>query len=342
MSKANFLRPAGVAAALLLLFFGLAPLPFGVVHTGIFVLSGAGAALLAVCLLWDRFDGGPYKIHRRLYPLSDPRRPSHTPRWWRRLRALLCLMLAALACFGGVASAFMVRAAWFSPPAPGATVVVLGCQVLGDRPSTMLAYRLQAAQSWLTAHPQSAVVCSGGLNDGGPYSEAAVMQQWLVAHGIDEDRIYLEDRSANTRQNIAFTAQVIAENGLSPSLAVASDGFHQLRAEVYAAHEQLPAGALPAKTPWGLAPSYWVREWFGLVKAFLETSAGRMLGACCFGFPTKTTGERVPPYGGRGCGESAPARRVPFRMHEKVPKVHLRGKPLKNPRAPRRSAHAQG
>lgn len=274
MSKANFLRPAGVVAALPLLFFGLAPLPFGVVHTGIFVLSGAGAALLAVCLLWDRFDGSPYRIHRHRYP----RGPSHTPRWWRRLRALLCLMLAALACFGSAVSAFMIRAAWFSPPSPNATVVVLGCQVLGDRPSTMLACRLQAAQSWLIAHPQSAVVCSGGLNDGGPYSEAAVMRQWLVAHGIDESRIYLEDRSANTRQNIAFTAQIIAENGLSPSLAVASDGFHQLRAAVYAAHEQLPAGALPAKTPWGLAPSYWVREWFGLVKAFLETAARRLTG----------------------------------------------------------------
>ena len=48
MAKANFLRTAGAAAALPLLFFGLAPLPFGVVHTGTFVLCAAGAALLAV------------------------------------------------------------------------------------------------------------------------------------------------------------------------------------------------------------------------------------------------------------------------------------------------------
>ena len=36
---------------------------------------------------------------------------------------------------------------------------------------------------------------------------------------------------------------------------------------------------------------------------------------------------RMPPSGGRGCGVSAPARRVPFRMHEKGPKVHIRGYP---------------
>ena len=51
MAKANFPRTAGAAAALPLLFFGLAPLPFGVVHTGTFVLCAAGAALLAVSLL---------------------------------------------------------------------------------------------------------------------------------------------------------------------------------------------------------------------------------------------------------------------------------------------------
>ena len=33
------------------------------------------------------------------------------------------------------------------------------------------------------------------------------------------------------------------------------------------------------------------------------------------------------PQAAPGCGVSAPARRVPFRMHEKEPKVHIRGNP---------------
>ena len=36
---------------------------------------------------------------------------------------------------------------------------------------------------------------------------------------------------------------------------------------------------------------------------------------------------RCVPQAAPGCGVSAPARRVPFRMHEKGPKVHIRGKP---------------
>ncbi len=36
---------------------------------------------------------------------------------------------------------------------------------------------------------------------------------------------------------------------------------------------------------------------------------------------------RSVPQAAPGCGVSAPARRVPFRMHEKGPKVHIRGYP---------------
>ena len=48
-------------------------------------------------------------------------------------------------------------------------------------------------------------------------------------------------------------------------------------------------------------------------------------GSFCAAVQHLTFLRRMPPSGGRGCGVSAPARRVPFRMHEKGPKVHLRG-----------------
>ena len=48
-------------------------------------------------------------------------------------------------------------------------------------------------------------------------------------------------------------------------------------------------------------------------------------GSFCAAVQHLTFLRRMPPSGGRGCGVSAPARRVPFRMHEKEPKVHLRG-----------------
>ena len=50
-------------------------------------------------------------------------------------------------------------------------------------------------------------------------------------------------------------------------------------------------------------------------------------GSFCAAVQHLTFLRRMPPSGGRGCGVSAPARRVPFRMHEKEPKVHIRGYP---------------
>ena len=58
---------------------------------------------------------------------------------------------------------------------------------------------------------------------------------------------------------------------------------------------------------------------------------------CTLGCPQTMVGDvqrcstlpflRGVPQAAPGCGVSAPARRIPFRMHEKEPKVHIRGYP---------------
>ncbi|MEM1485519.1 YdcF family protein [Oscillospiraceae bacterium PP1C4] len=265
----RFFKLCCIILALVALAFGLLPLlVYGIFHTGVAAMLLFGGLLLAVTLLWDAFSENPQKIYRRLRAVSDHSH-LHIPRWWKLLRTAICVVLIIAFTGGCILSALMVRAALCPPPQGEHTVVVLGCQVVGDRPSTMLQRRLDTASAYLTAHPDAAVVCAGGLNDDGPFSEAAVMKQYLLKQGIAQNRIYLEDRSRNTDENIRFTAQIIAQNALAPSLAISTDGFHQLRAFVYAEKNGLPAFALSAPSPWGLLPAYWVREWFGLVKAVL-------------------------------------------------------------------------
>ena len=133
----------------------------------------------------------------------------------------------------------------------------------------MLRYRLDAAERYLKAHPDAAAVVSGGRSPTEIYSEAEVMKNELVKRGIDASKIYLEDRSANTEENIRFSEQIISENKLPEQTAIATDSFHQLRAAVYANRAGLSPAPLSAKTPWGLLPSYWVREFFALAKAIL-------------------------------------------------------------------------
>ena len=241
----RFLRRVGTFFSIYVLFFSLSPLFFGVWHTGVFMSLLFGLALLFTCLFWDR----PGRV-------------------WRHLKNWVLGGLCAAMAFGGVCSALMLVAA-FRPPQEPATVVVLGCQVIEDQPSLMLRYRLEAALRYLDAHPEAPVVCSGGTKGGGPFSEGAVMKKWLLEHGVQEERIFVEGTSRNTQQNVEYSASIIREHGLPQQAAFASDGFHQFRAGIYAQRYGLGAGALPCLTPWGLAPTYWVREWFAIVKAVL-------------------------------------------------------------------------
>ena len=141
------------------------------------------------------------------------------------------------------------------------TVVVLGCQVSANgEPTVMLRDRIDAAYDYLTAHPESRCVASGGQNDNEPISEAACIRNTLAARGIDPDRILLEDRSRSTEENLRFTAEIIRQQGLNPRVAIASDNFHQLRASVWARRCGLEAESLGCASWWPLGPGYWARE----------------------------------------------------------------------------------
>ena len=154
------------------------------------------------------------------------------------------------------------------------TVVVLGCQVSANgEPTVMLRDRIDAAYDYLTAHPESRCVASGGQNDNEPISEAACIRNTLAARGIDPDRILLEGRSRSTEENLRFTAEIIRQQGLNPRVAIASDNFHQLRASVWARRCGLEAESLGCASWWPLGPGYWARE----AVAVVVLEVGRLL-----------------------------------------------------------------
>lgn len=262
----SFIRFISFSLAIVSLFFGvLPPLFYGSFHTGTVGLTLFGGALLALILLWDRVTV-PGQIDRKLWDISH-RRPVKIPRWWRRFRAIAAIGLAAVFTTSCVFSAFMIQAAHFTIPAEPSTVVVLGCQVKNGQPSLMLRRRLDAALVYLRGNPAAPVVCSGGLDSGELYSEGQVMEQYLLAQGIDPARIFTENTSRNTQQNMQFSAEIISRQNLPPAVAIATDGFHQLRGAIFARKNNLVPAALSCETPWGLLPSYWVREWFGIARS---------------------------------------------------------------------------
>lgn len=170
----------------------------------------------------------------------------------------VCLILAL------VISIFMLKEI-NDKPSGNSTMVVLGCQVKESGASLMLRKRLDTAFDYLSEHEDMKVIVSGGKGADEPMSEAECMFDYLVSKGISPDRIYIEDKSVNTAENIEFSQKIIEREGLCPDITIVTDGYHQLRADIFARERGLRAYNIPAPTSWYLVPTYWVREWFGII-----------------------------------------------------------------------------
>lgn len=201
-----------------------------------------------------------------------------------RIHAALCRLWTAgglparglLAAAGAAAAAILLTAliltgmivrAALDRPAPDANVVVLGCEVRGERPSLMLAGRMDAAIAYLKDHPDVYCVASGGKGEGELISEAECMVRYMTARGIAPERILVEDRSSSTRENLRFSRQVLEEAGLADGsgIAVVTNEFHACRAHLIAKELGLSCGTVASKTPWWLFPTFYVRELYGLL-----------------------------------------------------------------------------
>lgn len=240
--------------------FGLFLLFAAPVLTGIFNLgNGAGMAvsalLTAIFLLWGRFTAFLGK--------------AWSGALGRTVILTISVITAASVVLAVVISVFMLRAADDPPKDENTTVVVLGCKVKDGRPSLMLGRRLEAAYKYLSEHDSVCAVVSGGQGKDEAVSEAKCMRDWLVGRGIAPERIFMEDKSVNTEENLRFSKKIIADNGLPETVTLITDGFHQLRAEMIAEKQGISAYNISGYTSWYIVPTYWVREWFGVVHYML-------------------------------------------------------------------------
>ena len=183
-----------------------------------------------------------------------------------------------LSCIGILVSIIVVLAitetscilnACMKKPAENATAVVLGCRVYGERASLSLVERLEAAYDYLEENPDTVCVVSGGQGSGEDISEAECMYRWLVDKGIDASRIYKEDKSTSTEENIAFSKEVIQENGLNENIAIVTSEYHTYRAGVIARENGLEFGSAPGHTAIWLFPTFYVRELYAILAEWI-------------------------------------------------------------------------
>lgn len=189
---------------------------------------------------------------------------------WRNHKVLRWLHWGILSVVVLVAVLVMVESTCMivaanKEPKPGATVVVLGCRVYGERASLSMVERLNAAYEYLLEHPDSVCVLSGGQGDGENITEAECMYRYLVNKGIDTERLYKEEASTTTRENLLFSKQLIEEQGLNPVIAIATSEYHEYRAGLIAKSLGIEYAAVPGETAIWLFPTYYVRELYGIL-----------------------------------------------------------------------------
>lgn len=181
---------------------------------------------------------------------------------------IISVVLAVLIAHPIVFSVRMANAMHNTTDTPDA-VVVLGCQVIGTRPSTMLQARLVAAENYLKAHPDVICVVSGGQGENEQISEAQCMYNYLTENGIPAAQILMEDQSTSTEENLRFSKELLQSKGYATEkIAFATDGFHEYRVSLLAKDNGITAYAVSAKTDMRFVTSYWVREWLALAERF--------------------------------------------------------------------------
>ena len=146
-----------------------------------------------------------------------------------------------------IESACMISAVLDKPEAE-ATVVVLGCRVYGEKPSLSMVERLDAAYEYLTENEKSVCVLSGGKGDGENISEAECMYRYLTGRGIDPSRLYKEEQSTSTKENLSFSKKIIEQEGLNPAIAIATSEYHAYRAGRIARTLGFSCGTIPGHT----------------------------------------------------------------------------------------------
>lgn len=206
------------------------------------------------------------------YLLEHFARRGHRAAAWCEL-ALIAALLLGFSLFT-VLETMVVRGSFADESdAPVSAVIVLGAGVNGETPSLTLRTRIDAAAAYLEEHPDVPVVLSGGQGPGEAITEAECMRRALVRRGVDESRLYPEERSTSTQENLRYSRAILEELGVDPArrVAIVTSDFHLCRARLMWGGD---TAAVPAHLPSTLyfqclTVNYFIREAFGLAAYFV-------------------------------------------------------------------------
>ena len=106
-------------------------------------------------------------------------------------------------------------------------LIVLGAKVKGKEPSVALSGRIQTAYDYLEQNPGTKAVLTGGKGRGEDISESSCMETALLKKNIAKSRLYKEEKSTTTIENIAYAKEYIEDK--NANIVVVTSDFHVKR-----------------------------------------------------------------------------------------------------------------
>ena len=184
----------------------------------------------------------------------------NTARLINGIMIIFVLLVVVFAVMEGI----IIKAGFAKPDKNADYMIVLGAQVNGTKVSKALACRLDAAYKYAKENDRTKIIVSGGQGYKEEVTEAKAMKEYLVEKGLEEARIFMEEKSTNTNENIFYSKELIRDGDY---VVIVTNRFHLLRGTKIAKkqlHQKVEG--LGAKTGTVLFLNYYVREVFAMVK----------------------------------------------------------------------------
>ena len=125
-------------------------------------------------------------------------------------------------------------------------IVVMGVAQYDGKPSPQLQARLDHVLTLWNEGVAQLVVTTGGNQPGDRFTEARASADYLIAGGIPESSISMEDIGSTTLQSLQGVAEIVKSRGLS-SVEIVTDPYHALRSRLIAQDLGLTTYVSPAE-----------------------------------------------------------------------------------------------
>ena len=143
-------------------------------------------------------------------------------------------------------------------------VIILGCQVIGVYPSVPLIRRVHTAEIYLKEHDEVKAIVTGGQGPGEDISEAKAMRRLLIERGVSGERILIEDRAKNTKENLMFCDELYDLK--EKNIILVTTDYHMFRSLAIAKKlGYRNISGLASRSQKSVLPVYLFREYFAVV-----------------------------------------------------------------------------